>query len=136
MGRIPLPKNNFDLWAYHKYSVMARDVEAYRQIGPGVASGEFTFEALCLILVEILRKPPGQGCLVNALDHMGGYVSGYGSISPNQPGPARKFREIQRLALAHKTRYLCRSTAIGELGAWLSNTDHGPGGPGIQPPWE
>ena len=37
-GRIPLPKNVQQLWAQHKYSVMARDNTEYKRIGRWVAS--------------------------------------------------------------------------------------------------
>ena len=37
-GRIPLPKNVQQLWAQHKYSVMARDAAEYKRIGRWVAS--------------------------------------------------------------------------------------------------
>jgi len=36
-GRIPLPRNAQELWASHKYSVMARDPGLYRSIGRRVA---------------------------------------------------------------------------------------------------
>lgn len=36
-GRIELPKNAQELWAQHKYSVLARDPRAYRHFGRAVA---------------------------------------------------------------------------------------------------
>lgn len=36
-GRIPLPASAQELWAHHKYSVMARDPAAYRNLGPRIA---------------------------------------------------------------------------------------------------
>ncbi len=119
-GRIPLPKNGLELWACHKYSVMARDPECYRRIGPEVASGRISFENLSLRLVAILRTPPRPGRLVNALDHMWGYVAGNSRSHRRALEPVLLFREIQMLAMEHKIGYLCRSTALGELGAWLS----------------
>src|SRR5688500_4518201 len=37
-GRIPLPRSPQQLWAHHKYSVMARDPAEYRRIGRRVAA--------------------------------------------------------------------------------------------------
>ena len=37
-GRIPLPKNAQQFWAQHKYSVMARDICAYKYFGKWVTS--------------------------------------------------------------------------------------------------
>ena len=78
-GRIPLPKNVQLLWAQHKYSVMARDNAEYKYIGGWVASRK-TGSAIVDIypeLVSLLRCPPGEGNLRNAIQHMWGYVSSY-----------------------------------------------------------
>ncbi len=119
LGRIALPKNALELWACHKYSVMARDPEFYRSMGPRVASRGISFEDLSLKLVILLRTPPGPGRLVNALDHMWGYVSDKSDFHRRALEPALLFREIRALAMNQKVGYLCQSTAIGELGAWL-----------------
>jgi len=37
-GRIPLPQNVLQLWAQHKYSVMAMSAAEYKRIGRLVAS--------------------------------------------------------------------------------------------------
>ncbi|HET97627.1 MAG TPA: DUF1722 domain-containing protein [Desulfurivibrio alkaliphilus] len=122
-GRIPLPRDNQQLWAQHKYSVLARDPAAYRRIGRELAlsrDGEGCDE-LALRLVQLLRRPPEAGHLRNAIQHMWGYVAGYSQLSGpeiNRLAPATLLREIQRLALIHRITYLAESTALGELAAW------------------
>jgi hypothetical protein len=117
-GRIPLPKNRYQLWASHKYSVMARDPERYRSIGPEVAAGRISMEDLSLELVQILRQPPEAGRLTNALDHMWGYVA-ESRFSPRNLDQTALLREIQNRTTAENIRYLIQSTALGELGVWV-----------------
>ena len=76
-GRVPLPLNGQQLWAQHKYSVMARDPEACTAIGRRVARMRrgVVIGPLSLELVEILRGAPSARRLVNALEHMWGHVS-------------------------------------------------------------
>jgi hypothetical protein len=123
-GRIPLPRNAQQLWAQHKYSVMARDAAEYRRMGRRVASLKSGGEASGMYpdLVSLLRRPPDEGNLRNALEHMWGYVSRY-APSPGKPisgSTARRLlEEIRRLAFLHDVVYLKESTAISELLAWI-----------------
>lgn len=117
-GRIPLPSNVQQLWAYHKYSVMARSPEEYRRIGPLVAAGRLTLPALAGELVTLLRIPPTPGRLRNALEHLWGYVSEYTDLTPDPADQLPMLREIGRLAKEHQVQYLLESTALGELLCW------------------
>lgn len=123
-GRITLPASPMALWAAHKYSVMARDPALYRRIGPEVAQGHLPFDVLSRMMVETLRKRPGKGRLVNALDHMWGYVSGHSRLKRADLAPDDLLKEIGTLAVEHNIAYLTGSTALGELGAWI-NTETG-----------
>nr|BAL55447.1 hypothetical conserved protein [uncultured Acetothermia bacterium] len=123
-GRIPLPNNAQELWAHHKYSVLARDPNLYRKLGQRVASWRSRdFNALAQELSELLRCPPTVGGLRNALDHMWGYISDY--VTDEQrceadKSPQAKLSLIQQLADAHRVTYLMHSTALSELHMWLS----------------
>ena len=59
-GRIPLPKNVQELWKHHKYSVLARDVGLYREIGRGVSKMDpyQDFSEYAKVVTEQLRTPP------------------------------------------------------------------------------
>lgn len=118
-GRIPLPRNTQQLWAAHKYSIMARSPEVYKQIGPAVAQKTLGFEQLSLALVNHLRTPPRPGRLVNALDHMWGYVSQASALNRKDLSPQALLREIRCQVKTLGTPYLRHSTALGELGAWV-----------------
>lgn len=119
-GRIPLPGNTASLWAAHKYSVMARDPESYRAIGPAVANQKMSFEDLSLTLVTILRQPPPRGRLCNAIDHMWGYVSEKSRLNRKGLSLKEALDEIRSLAKAEGVDYLLGSTALGELGVWTA----------------
>ena len=123
-GRIPLPKNAQQLWAQHKYSVMARDAAEYKHIGRWVASSKTGSGIIDLYpeLVSLLRCPPGEGNLRNAIQHMWGYVSPYSSFAGKTIASKTTrslLKEIQRLVFLHGIVYLKESTALSELLAWI-----------------
>jgi hypothetical protein len=123
-GRIPLPRNAQQLWAHHKYSVMARDNAEYKRIGRRVASRKTGsgISDLYPELVLLLRLPPGGGNLRNALQHMWGYVSSYAILSGKtveRSNTLSLLKHIQRLAFLYDIVYLKESTALSELGAWI-----------------
>ncbi len=123
-GRIPLPQNAQQLWAHHKYSIMARDVNLYKKLGPDVASLKHDSDcsALAKLLTETLRKRPSPGGIKNALHHMWGHVSDF-SPRPEKGAveswsPSRLIQEIQSRAVSHQEPYLLASTSLSELKAW------------------
>lgn len=119
-GRIPLPRSAHELWGQHKYSVLARDPEAYRHFGRLVAKlrrGEPPL-ALGRDLVAALRVRPSPGPLFNALEHMWGHVSevaGADDRLASRGRPAALLAAIQRLATVHREPFLLGSTALSEL---------------------
>jgi hypothetical protein len=120
-GRIPLPQNAQQLWAHHKYSVMARDPELYKSIEPEIAGskGRDSMKVLALTLVEALRVIPSKGKLENALQHMWRYVSSLGSETNPRPGdPIELIAEIQRRSLQYNVSYLLESTALTDIAYW------------------
>ncbi|MBU1195487.1 MAG: hypothetical protein KKE62_19530 [Proteobacteria bacterium] len=117
-GRIPLPKNTQELWAFHKYSIMARDPELYQQMGFKISKKLLLFEDLCDILILQLRTPPSKGRLKNAIDHMWGYVADSSASDIKASDSGTRLKKIQILAFSNKVDYLIRSTALGELMFW------------------
>lgn len=111
-GRIALPRSNQELWAAHKYSVLARDQAAYRAIGRSVSRLRrgTPLDGLADELVELLRQPPREGDLANAVLHMWGHL--------RLPGPP-SFAVLQRAALDRREPYLTASTALSDLAVWL-----------------
>lgn len=121
-GRIPLPKNEQQLWSHHKYSVLARTPALYQKTGRAISRSAMTFDELATLLVETLREPPTTGGLRNALQHMWGYVAGspvQGKAGVNDLPLNKLMAEIQKRAIANNVSYLKSSTALSELMAWL-----------------
>ena len=119
-GRIPLPRNPQQLWAQHKYSVMARDPESYRRIGRAVArlGPRDPIDTLARTFVLILREPPAPGRLLTALEHMWGHVSDAATAQERGAAgnsPAALLAQTQALTLAQREPYLLASTALSEL---------------------
>lgn len=123
IGRIPLPNTIYDLWAHHKYSIMARDYNAYKEFGRLVAGNKVEFAKLSHQLVSYMRMMPAKGSLTNTIFHMWGYVSRYSSVNPTEMPLGKLFAEIQILALAHSATYLIQSTALGELAYWCKRVE-------------
>jgi len=124
-GRIPLPKTAQQLWSHHKYSVLARDINIYREIGHKVSriTIEKEFHDLAMTVTELLRLPPTVGGIRNSLQHMWGHVSDYPYASSNHQVESwsliKLLEEIRWRALARKDTYLISSTALSELKAWI-----------------
>ncbi len=120
-GRIPLPRKTVELWAQHKYSVMARSPRLYKIIGKEVSKIKKTegFGELALRLTELLREPPSPGNLKNTVEHMWGHVSDMPSAREvKTTGSAGLLEAVRVLAIEHREPYLTASTALGELDSW------------------
>ncbi len=127
-GRIPLPRNTQQLWAQHKYSVLARDPEAYRRIGRLLAQPDSSLEVdlLAAELVGYLRDEPPAGRLQNALQHLWGYVADVDSSAGGAPLSALELIDrIRRLSVSGNVSYLIESTALSDLHAWIVARQHG-----------
>jgi hypothetical protein len=123
-GRIPLPRSAQELWAHHKYSVMARSPEAYRTIGRAVAHMQRRAELTILAsdLVWILRDSPSDGRLINALEHMWGHVRDRArsdDLVAARRDTHQLFARTQQLALRLRNPFLLSSTALSELAVFV-----------------
>ena len=118
-GRIRLPKNDHELWATYKYSVLARNTKAYTVLGQRVASRSIPVNQLWLSMVSASRVMPVRMGIRNSFQHMWGYVSEHSKLSPQTQDLDSLALDIQALAVKHQVSYLMNSTALGELRAWL-----------------
>lgn len=118
-GRIRLPRNDHELWASYKYSVLARNQRSYSGIGQRVTARSLPYEQLWLVLINISRVPPTEAGLRNALQHLWGYISRHSRLNPQLSSLKDLLKEVQDLATAHEISYLRNSTALGEFSGWL-----------------
>lgn len=118
-GRIRVPRNDHELWATYKYSVLARNTRAYQNFGHRVASRSVPMEMLWASMISATRVAPSPGGIRNALQHMWGYVSGQATVNPQTDDLAGLADHIQTLAGEHQVSYLLNSTALSELRVWL-----------------
>lgn len=142
VSRIPTASSAQELWAQHKYSVLARDHEAYEKIGRRLAKEDALDRTSPRTLVEeleaFLRQPPEESRLTNAVQHLWGYVNEEpapaepgdpsdgrdatpeGSVAtPDWDDPLASLRRIGDLARAQNRTYLLHSTALSDLSGWL-----------------
>jgi len=121
-GRIPLPLNPQQLWSQHKYSVLARDQNLYREIGRDAAVGNCGFSELASLLTETLRIPPNEGGIRNALQHMWGHVSHDNHQKKTNVTDwtlKELLTEIQKRTKKNNEPYLTASTALSDFMVWL-----------------
>ena len=129
-GRIPLPENAQQLWAQHKYSVMARDVNLYKRLGKRISAirpGDGFLE-LADMLSARLKTPPEFSGIRNALQHMWGYLPDHAVPRTGIENWTLKklMKVIQRTVMEHGEPYLLVSTALSELDVWIeTNHIHG-----------
>ncbi len=125
-GRIPLPKNGYEYWAHHKYSVMARgynyykDIQAYLKTVENCSLQETG--ALIDMITVVMEKPVTSPALANVVDHLWGYFKREAS------GPERELylsrqpedlpvliRHIHSLAVKYNRVYLLHSTIFADF---------------------
>ena len=124
-ARIPIPRNTQQLWAQHKYSVMAHDPLLYTTLGSEVAHGKYRddMRGLANLMIETMRTEPQTGRLRNALNHMWGYVSDSQHHMPEQDEELMQL--IRQQAIVQQKHYLLESTALSELSIWIPATETG-----------
>ncbi len=125
-GRIALPHNAVALWTQHKYAIMARSISLYKTIGKTVATNndQQYFETLATTLTNGLVERPTRGMLLNALQHMWGYIADVSTIKKSEVDKLKLnelLSEIQHCALKVKQPYLLKQVALSELAIWLND---------------
>jgi hypothetical protein len=123
-GRIALPQTTQQLWAQHKYSVLARDPEYGRQMEQALAQSQdgISLEQLAHELTGVLRVHPPERRLTNTLHLMWEHVSEVsGPNHPSMPNSLEDLiRAIRGLSVEHHVVHLLESTALNDLHAWVS----------------
>ncbi|MEX0789231.1 MAG: DUF1722 domain-containing protein [Actinomycetota bacterium] len=123
-GRIPLPSDAQQMWAQHKYSVMARSPQEAGRIGRNLAAlgAGASLTDLARDLVVLLRERPGEGRLANAIEHMWGHVRRYATpeeVLRAGAGAGEMLALTRHLVLRQQERYLLESTALSDLAIFM-----------------
>ena len=125
-GRIPLPKNGYEYWAHHKYSVMARGYNHYKDIQaylrPIKSCSLQETGGLIAVIAVIMDKPVTYPALTNVVDHLWGYLKREASGPEREPylnrGPEdlpSLVRYFYALAVKYNRTYLMHSTIFADF---------------------
>jgi len=127
-GRIPLPKNIYEYWAHHKYSVMARGYNHYREIQSVLGSEEQCSLPETAYLIEkvaaVMQMPVTVPALANVIDHLWGYFKQEASEVEKKIYLERSHEQMDlllhnffELAVKYNCRYLLHSTIFADFTA-------------------
>lgn len=117
-GRIPLPARGSEFWAHHKYSVMARgynyykEIQGFRKIDLPITQAEDLIQRVS----KTMELPITEKALANTLDHLWGYFK-----TLAQPGEREEYKSHQNkldllysLARKYQRTYLLHSTIFAD----------------------
>lgn len=126
-GRIPLPKNIFKFWAHHKYSVMARGYNCYKDIQLLLNENDQCSIAKTGIELEkimlMMNLPVTVPALKNTADHLWGYFKQTADreekdkyLQIKEKGPLPELVPyLHKLALKYDCIYLQHSTIFADF---------------------
>ncbi|MGM0652864.1 MAG: DUF1722 domain-containing protein [Bacillota bacterium] len=126
-GRIPLPKNIFDLWAHHKYSVMARGYNYYKEV-QGLLNDldQYSISETAEVhekILALMREQVTIPALSNTADHLWGYLKRVADESEKEDYLQRKEEGLvaelipyfYTLATKYNCIYLQHSTIFADF---------------------
>jgi len=122
-GRIPLPKNGTEFWAHHKYSIMARGYQYYKEIQsfmknkkslPIEQEGELILKIQNYMNFNIAEK-----ALENTIQHLWGYFKKEATSEEkiyflNISDSITKLKFLFTLAKKYQKTYLLHSTIFAD----------------------
>lgn len=120
--RISSPLNLQQIWAQHKYSVLARDHLFYKQTGSFLSGkkGLEGYKSFLEKVSDIILQRPNKGSLFNSVLHMWGYlpVGIKENINPSKKNMHMCMKIIADFSLSEKCLYLKNSTALSDFYYW------------------
>ena len=128
-GCIPLPETTQQLWARHRYSVLARHSDSVQRVVQQLTHDDeaLRFGALAPELVTRLRQPPAGGQLLRALVQM--HRKGHDEeLEREVERPDASAIRTGLLRRPGSQRSVLQSTALGDLAFWLGETSSVQGG--------
>ncbi|RQD77225.1 MAG: DUF1722 domain-containing protein [Candidatus Syntrophonatronum acetioxidans] len=125
-GRIPLPRRGSDFWAHHKYSVMARGYNYYKDIQSFLRGKKDLPVKEERELIEkvtgIMEKPVPSKALVNLIHHLWGYFKDKASETEKEEylnfpreSLSSVIQSFYQMARKYDQEYLLQSTVFADL---------------------
>jgi len=122
-GRIPLPKYGTDFWAHHKYSIMARGYQYYKEI-QGFMKNKQNFPIqqegeLILKIQNYMNFNFAEKALENTIQHLWGYFKKEATSEEkvyffNVSDSIIKLKFLFTLAKKYQKTYLLHSTIFAD----------------------
>jgi len=122
-GRIPLPKYGTDFWAHHKYSIMARGYQYYKEIQSFIKNKEnFPIQQegeLILKIQNYMNFNFAEKALENTIQHLWGYFKKEATSEEkvyffNVSDSITKLKFLFTLAKKYQKTYLLHSTIFAD----------------------
>ncbi len=125
-GRLPLPRRASEFWAHHKYAVMARGYQYYRQVQTHLHhEGDLPIgeaHGLVDMVTGMVQEPPSRKGLGNAIAHLWGYFKNTASreekdafFSLDDSDLSAKLEFVRCLTAEYAQPYLLYATVFVDL---------------------
>lgn len=123
-GRIPLPRTGSEFWSHHKYSVMSRGYQYYRDIQQSMKNrkdrsiGE-EHDLIRMIQMHMEKQIPLKA-LNNVIEHLWGYFKNKANLQEkthffNLPDFIEKLNYLFKMAEKYQQNYLLHSTIFADF---------------------
>jgi len=123
-GRIPLPAYGTEFWAHHKYSVMARGYQYYKEI-QNFLKNRINLpitkdDDLILRVLKLMGKPVSRVALENVILHLWGYFKSLANqeekdIFFNLYVSKEKIKFLYQMSQKYQKTYLLHSTIFADF---------------------
>ncbi len=125
-GRIPLPKRGSEFWAHHKYSVMARGYNLYKEVQAFLKNKVdlpiHEEKELVEKIQSLMEKPVDSSALANTANHLWGYFKDKATAEEKDNYlhcPQEKLSELTLdfycMAQKYNQKYLLHSTIFADF---------------------
>jgi len=123
-GRIPLPRTGSEFWSHHKYSVMSRGYQYYRDIQQSMKNrkdrsiGE-EHDLIRMIQMHMEKQIPLKA-LNNVIEHLRGYFKNKANLQEkthffNLTDSLEKLNYLFKMAEKYQQNYLLHSTIFADF---------------------
>ena len=122
-GRIPLPRNGSEFWAHHKYSVMARGYQYYKDVQNFLKNRKeypIKQEDQFIRMIQLyMQKQISSKAANNVTEHLWGYVKNKTNTCEkynffHQTNISSKIDYLFEMTVKYKENYLLHSTIFAD----------------------